>query len=130
MFLSSGRPLVRWQAKEGLAEVHSWLDQGKDASAWIDLQIHMTEAMSMEQIQNLRRARDGFIGIRPVYPEMEQAMSEQIRVSSLPVDELFRRFYTKQTGGAEPEEELVRLFLELVRDADEDAAGTGREETA
>lgn len=33
IFLSSGRPLVEWKAKGGLAEVHRWLDEGKDPTA-------------------------------------------------------------------------------------------------
>ncbi|MDA8441280.1 MAG: exonuclease subunit SbcD, partial [Peptococcaceae bacterium] len=30
IFLSAGYPLVRWQAKEGLAQVQHWIDEGKD----------------------------------------------------------------------------------------------------
>ena len=123
IYLRSGKPLVRWKAQEGLQQVHRWLDEGRDASAWIDLEIHMTEALSLEQIQTLRKSHDGFIHIRPVYPEMEAAQAA-VAPSSLPMDELFRRFYARQTGGAQPEPELLQLFLELLQEHDDaEAAG-------
>lgn len=95
--LSCGRPLVRWKAKGGLEEVHRWLDEGRDADAFIDLEISLNESLSLGEIQRLRRSRDGFVHIRPIYPEMEREELRQER-SGLPVSELFRRFYQRQIG--------------------------------
>lgn len=122
IYLSSGRPLVRWSCTGGLEEVHRWLDEGRDKEAFIDLEIRLSEAMSLGDIQALRKAHEGIVHIRPVYPgrEIEQSASGR---SQLPVQELFRKFYQRQSGGAEPEAELVDLFMELVSE-DESAAGT------
>ncbi|WP_099362375.1 exonuclease SbcCD subunit D [Fredinandcohnia onubensis] len=122
VFLSSGRPLVRWKAKEGLAQVYSWLDEGKDANAWIDLEIHVTNALSIEEIHRLRKYHSGLIHIRPVFEELEKDKLERTVSTNTPIDELFARFYEKQTGGAKPEPELTRLFLELITE-DEDEEG-------
>ncbi|RTE08558.1 metallophosphoesterase family protein [Paenibacillus whitsoniae] len=123
IFLTSGRSLVSWKAKEGIGQVYQWLDEKRDANAWIDLEISMTSAMSMEQIQSLRKAYDGFIHIRPIYPEMEVARIA-LPKKALSMEEHFTRFYARQTGGAQPEPELVRLFLELLEDgAREEASG-------
>ncbi|CRF28965.1 Type 5 capsule protein repressor C-terminal domain [Mycobacterium tuberculosis] len=113
---------MEWKAKGGLAEVYRWLDEEKDPAAWIDLEIHLQETMSLEQIHKLRQARDGLIHIRPVYPELQQVTMEPISASRLPMDELFRRFYERQTGGAQPEPELVRMFMELLASEEDDAA--------
>lgn len=113
LYLTSGKPLVRWGCRGGLEEVQRWLDEGRDVNAFIDLEISLTEAMSMGEIQALRKAHEGIIHIRPVYPgrdKEEQAFSR----AGMPVDELFRRFYQRQSGGAEPETELVELFMSLV----------------
>ncbi|MEO3947372.1 exonuclease SbcCD subunit D [Gorillibacterium sp. CAU 1737] len=118
--LSAGRPLVRWKAAGGLAEVHRWLDEGRDPSAWIDLELHLTDALSMEQIQGLRQAREGIVHIRPVYSLEENELRNEMG-DKLPIDELFRRFYAKQTKGAEPEPALVQLFLELLQEGERDA---------
>jgi exonuclease SbcD len=122
--LSSGRPLTKWKAPGGLAEVHRWIEEGKDSRSWIDLELHITESLSMDQIHALRKQHAGIVHIRPIYPSAER---EEKKVSiSLPVDQLFRQFYIKQTGGAEPEPELVQLFMELVRE-DEERAEEGGE---
>ncbi|MFD0715077.1 exonuclease SbcCD subunit D [Paenibacillus sp. GCM10027626] len=127
LLLNSGRPLVRWDARGGLAEVQRWIEEGRDERGWIELDIWMTEMMTMQQIQQLRKLRDGFIHIRPVYPEMTEHQGELERPrEELPADELFRRFYKKQTGGAEAEAELVQLFLELIAD-EPDGLGDGEE---
>ncbi|RFB18314.1 exonuclease SbcCD subunit D [Bacillus sp. HNG] len=121
VFLASGKPLVRWKAKEGLAQVYTWLDEGKDANAWIDLEIHVTNALSIEEIHRLRKHHSGLIHIRPVFDELEIERAERIVNTNTPIDELFVRFYEKQTGGAKPEPELTKLFLELITDdVDED----------
>lgn len=123
LHLTSGRPLVRWKAKDGLAQVRSWLDEGRDPNAWIDLELHVTEAMALEDIHALRKWRDGFIHIRPVYPELEAEAAAAERREAVPIDELFRRFYARQTGGAQPEPELVQLFLELMKEDGAESAG-------
>ncbi|NQX57726.1 exonuclease SbcCD subunit D [Paenibacillus qinlingensis] len=117
IFLTSGRPLVSWKAKEGIGQVHQWLDEQRDSSAWIDLEITMTSAMSIEQIQSLRKAYEGFIHIRPIYPEMEVVRSAMPR-AAFSMEEHFTRFYSRQTGGAQPEPALVQLFLELLQEKD------------
>ncbi|MBM7604147.1 exonuclease SbcD [Metabacillus crassostreae] len=119
--LSSGKPLVKWKATEGISQVHSWLDEGRDASAWIDLEIHLTSTLSIEEIHRLRKWHSGFIHIRPVFQkELEVAATRQ---ANLPIDQLFSQFYEKQTGGAKPEDELVKLFLELVQQDEESEEG-------
>ncbi|KAA1179116.1 exonuclease SbcCD subunit D [Paenibacillus sp. B2(2019)] len=115
IYLRCGRPLVRWSSTGGLQEVYNWLDEGRDASAFIDLEIRLNEAMSMNDIQRLRKSREGIIHIRPIYPQMEMEL-EQTSRSRMPVQELFRKFYQRQTGGAEPEDSLIELFLQLTEE--------------
>ncbi|WP_172249722.1 exonuclease SbcCD subunit D [Saccharibacillus deserti] len=122
IYLSCGRQLVEWNAKEGLGQVRGWLDEGRDAGAFIDLRITLTEAMALSDIQSLRRACDGLVHIRPVYPQLEQADMPEERVR-LPMHELFKTFYRRQTGGAEPDDALISLFMELAADEREHAEG-------
>lgn len=122
LFLSSGRPLVRWKAKGGLQEVYRWLDEERDLNAFIDLEVSLTEAMGLADIQRLRKSRDGIVHIRPIYPEME-ALELEIERSRIPLPDLFRKFYQRQTGGAEPEDSLVHLFMELVDEEESEVSG-------
>ncbi|MFZ3130636.1 MAG: exonuclease sbcCD subunit D, partial [Desulfosporosinus sp.] len=84
----------------------------KDLHAWIDLEVFVTSALNSQDIHTLRRQRERLINIRPVFPETKQIVAEAR--AKLPIDELFRKFYQERTGGAEPEQELVSLFLTLL----------------
>lgn len=129
--LSAGRPLVRWRAENGLEEVLSWLGEGRDKDAWIDLEIRLIEALNMHEIQALRKKNDHFVGIRPIYGSLPEEESG-IRRSNLPIDQLFIRFYKDQTEGAEPGPELVQLFLKMIEEDEaekEAAAGSDDHET-
>lgn len=115
VFLSSGKPLVKWKAQEGLQQVYRWIDEGKDRNAWIDLEIQLTDQLSIEEIHRLRKAHEGFVHIRPIF-EHEMERFESTKKEQLPIDEVFKRFYAKQTGGAEANPELVQLFLSLIHE--------------
>lgn len=115
IFLTAGRPLVRWRATGGLQEVARYIAEGRDPDAWIDLEVHVTEALTTEDIHSLRSMHKGFIHIRPQFPALERQMSPS-ELRELPADQLFIRFFERQTGGATPDEGLVRLFLELLNE--------------
>ncbi|RSL33381.1 exonuclease SbcCD subunit D [Salibacterium salarium] len=116
--LSSGKPLVRWEATYGMNQVKQWLNENKDADAWVELSLHMNETPSMEDIQFIRKSHPGIIHIYPVFPEMaEQAAAKE--KNQLPIDELFQKFYEKQTGGAKADDDLIRLFMEMIEEEGE-----------
>ncbi|QHA91504.1 exonuclease SbcCD subunit D [Bacillus sp. N1-1] len=116
--LQSGKSLVRWVANEGIEQVYTWLEEGKDEEAWIDLEVHLNDTLSIEEIHRLRSQHKGFIHIRPVFKKKEE--QREVSYANLPIEELFKRFYEKQTDGAEPDDELVQLFLELSQSEEEE----------
>lgn len=125
IFLRSGRPLVEWKCRGGIEEARSWIGENRDAAAFIDLEIHLTESMSMADIAWLRKTHEGIVHIRPVYPGRAVEDSLVVR-SQMPVDQLFRKFYERQSGGAEAETELVELFMSLLgEESEEQASGEG-----
>jgi exonuclease SbcD len=113
IYLTSGCPLVRWQAKDGIAEAIKLCEGQQDSNAWIDLTVHVPEPLKAEEIKQLRELRPKIINIRPVLPEMEATMQLEGR-DRLPVDQLFHQFY-QHHHGVPPNEELVKLFLELLQ---------------
>lgn len=119
--LRSGKPLITWEAKEGLAQVETWLQEGRDPNAWINLEIHVDEPLSLEATQRLRRAHAGLIHVRPIYPEVA-AERERIQVSKMSMEEVFIRFYEKQTNGLTPDASLVQLFVQFVQEEEERCA--------
>ncbi len=112
--LSAGRPLVCWRATGGLAEIRDWVATGRDKDAWIDVELEITKALALDEIQELRALHPGFVSIRPVFNSPAAgAGPEAVRLNTLPLNELFIRFYEQQNGGLKPDDKLVELFLEL-----------------
>jgi exonuclease SbcD len=120
--LSSGRPLVRWRATGGLAQVREWVDAGRDKDAWIEVELEIKQSLALDEIQQLRAMHQGFVTIRPVFPVLEDRQGiGPARLNSMPLNELFIRFYEQQNGGLTPDARLVELFLELSQSIQEEA---------
>jgi len=124
IFLRSGKPLVKWRALEGMTEIYRWIEEGRDPQAWIDVEVHVPHSLSLEEIHRLRKIHPGILNIKPVFPAMEMEIGQAVD-RQLPVDQLFRQFYVKQSGGAEPEDELVRLFLEFLQEEEDQVLEKG-----
>lgn len=116
--LTSGRPLVKWDASGGLTQVYKWCEENRDQGAWIDLNIHVSEPLQAQEIKKLREIRPEIIHIRPILPEMTRILKLENRIN-LPVESIFRQFYYKNYS-AEPNEDLVKLFLQLLEDEREE----------
>ncbi|SIT09506.1 exonuclease SbcCD subunit D [Alicyclobacillus vulcanalis] len=124
--LSAGRPLVRWRAAS-LAEVHAWLEEGRDANAWIDLEVRVETEMALREIQDLREARPHLVHIRPILPSQTMEEDERRAPGSVVSPEaLFRRFFEEKVG-LPPDDAMVQLFLELVRDVEVEDDGAPAE---
>ncbi len=111
--LRAGRPLVRWQATGGLAQIREWVDAGRDKEAWIEVELEITQALALDEIQQLRAMHQGFVTIRPVFQAVGDSTKVPARLNSMPLNELFIRFYEQQHGGLKPDARLIELFLEL-----------------
>ncbi|ADH99486.1 metallophosphoesterase family protein [Salisediminibacterium selenitireducens] len=111
--ISSGKQLLRWEAVNGFDEVFHWMNERRDFGAWIDLKVHLEQAPSAETIAKIKEHYPGILIIQPVFPDMQ---SPETRRAELSIRELFDMFYKKQMGGAEPDDRLRSLFIELVEE--------------
>jgi len=112
--LTSGKLLSRWRAAGGLAQVREWVAAGRDKDAWVEVELEINKALTLEEIHELRALHSGFVTIRPIFNSPEgEPDKEQVRLNSLPLNELFIRFYKQQNGGLAPEDNLVELFLDI-----------------
>ena len=114
--LSTSRPLICWQARGGLPEVHRWIEEGLDASAWIDLEIHASQLLPAREIQALRELRPNIVGIRIINQAQGGADAASQSIRGLSVEEMFRRFFAARTNGLQPDEAMVSLFLALTQE--------------
>jgi len=123
IFLPRGRPLVYWRAAS-LDEVRKWCEEGRDANAWIDLEVQVAVPLSIEETGELRSLHKGFVNIRAILPGGE-ALTPADEQHTLGSEEMFRRYYYSRHGGW-PEPEMIQLFLELLADINEPPGGEVR----
>lgn len=124
--LSCGKPLVRWVAKKGMEEVLDWIAQGRDANALIDLEVYVSSVDLLMDHRDLRKLRPDLISVRMILASAQERPATE-SVSELPVDEQFRRFYAKERG-TDADDRLVKTFLQLLREYEDDASQGGEAE--
>ena len=116
--LSAGKPLVTWRATGGLAQLEQWESEGRDAHAWVNVEVHVSHPLTPDEVQRVRSRHPGIVQIRPVLVRPEEPKVENGPPPT--IEEQFRRFYADRHGGVPPAPELVRLFLELVESEEEE----------
>lgn len=112
ILLTAGIPLQRWVCAGGLAEVWQRIEAAQGKPAWVDLEVHVPEWPSNEEVAKLREAWPWLVNIRSVLPE-EVMLRRAERLSSLALPEIFERFYQRRRNGGTPSQELVELFVDL-----------------
>jgi exonuclease SbcD len=113
--LSSGKPLKKWEALNGMAEAIRWCEEGRDHNAWIDLEIITDTIIGSEEQKKLRELHPGIINIRPrLRNQLEFSMDYKNRETK-GIDELFKEYY-KSSVGMEASEELMDLFLSIANE--------------
>lgn len=114
--LQSGVPLERWVCRQGLPEVWQRIESGRGRPAWVDLEVHVPQFISNEEIARLRQAWPQLVNLRAVLPSEERIQRSE-RLASLALPEIFDRFYRQKRAGAAPPPDLVQLFVELANAA-------------
>lgn len=115
VILSSGKPLKKWRAKNGLTEAMKWCEEGKDQNAWIDLEIYTDRIITAEEQKKLRELNRGIINIRPVISKEDTSELDYTNRETRRMDDLFRDYYKFKTG-TEIAEDIFDVFLEVIED--------------
>ncbi|RNB85949.1 exonuclease SbcCD subunit D [Brevibacillus fluminis] len=126
IYLQSSKPLARWKATEGIEQVEQWLAEGRDAEAWIELELHVSDTIDPAEFQRLKKMSDQFLKIQRVAVQAEVSSEEteetrQERAQMSP-EQLFRRFYERKKG-MQPDEKLIQLFSRLMVNEQADEGG-------
>lgn len=118
--LGCGKPLKRWRARS-LEEARAWCGEPENLHSWVELEIMTDHAMEMAQLAEIRKLHPGIITIRPVFPELAGEAADGERLAELSLEERFQRFFQRERGITAPEG-LVRFFLEMVNQAEDEEA--------
>jgi exonuclease SbcD len=115
VYLDCGKPLKRWYAGEGIGQAIQWCEEGKDANAWIDLEIATDRPFTTEEQKALRHLHSGIINIRPRMKNDDVEVLDPMSREGRRIDELFSDYYQYRMGTEIPDE-LMNIFLEIVND--------------
>lgn len=116
--LSCGKPLKRWRA-QSVAEARAWCEMPENLHSWVELEIMADYDMETTQLVELRKLHPGIVTIRPIFPELIGKRAADSGLSRLSLEERFQRFFERERGMTAPEE-LVRFFLEMVNQAEDE----------
>ncbi len=119
LYLSCGKPLRRWIATEGYEQALRWCEEGRDANAWVDLEITTDKVLSIEEQKHLRSLHPGIVFIRPRLLTGEIEVLAPESREGRRIDELFSDYFKYRTG-TQITEELMAAFLEIVNDSGEE----------
>jgi hypothetical protein len=110
--LGSGRTLEKWRVDGGIEELERRLAE-VDPNSWLWVNVAVDEPLPLEYTAKLRKAHPGIIHCMPLYTQLDLSADATPSLSSLPLDEQFRRFV--QDRYKEPcNDDVLKLFLELV----------------
>lgn len=115
LYIEGTQPLVRWQAKEGYGQALAWCESGLDAQAWVDLEIWTDRTLTVEEQRALRSSHPGLVHIRPRFTQDQEEAPLYEDKTQQRIDLLFESFYMSRTG-AQPPEDLMRVFLQTVQE--------------
>lgn len=121
IYLSCGKPLRRWEAKNGIEQAIRWCEEGRDCNAWIDLEVYTDRPIMTEEQKRLRELNPGIINIRPRILNVIDEEADIKNRETRRIDELFIDYYRYKTG-MEISEELLNVFLEVLNERDENDA--------
>lgn len=122
LVLDCGKPLRRWVASGGIGQALAWCEEGRDANAWIDLEITTDRILTSEEQKKLRLLHPGIVNIRPVLKtDAMEAVSLRSR-EGRKIEELFADYY-KYRLQAEIPRELAKAFIDVLNDREDDVNG-------
>ncbi|HBP38055.1 MAG TPA: exonuclease sbcCD subunit D, partial [Clostridiales bacterium] len=111
--LSSGKPLRRWLAREGLAQALTWTREGRDANCWIDLEINSERPLTAAELRELRMNNPGILYIRTLLTGSPAPGLAPDARQGKKIDELFAEYYRFRQGSPIPGDVLA-AFLDLL----------------
>ena len=116
--LSAGKPMRLFQFPS-YAEALAWCEDAANIKCWADMEIFSLEPLGPAQVAELRKLHAGVINIRVMLPGITDDPSGSERLSEMSLEEKFNRFTARETG-LQPDPDLVRIFMELLLEGDDD----------
>lgn len=114
VLFSNPKPIQVWRCK-GVDEAIEKCRANADKDVWVYLEIITEEYISQEDIKTMKELKKDILQILPIIKKSEEAVTVDEERKEKSVKELFTDFY-KYKRVAEPDDEIIKLFLSIVND--------------
>ncbi len=115
--LKNPRPIEEWRA-ESLEEARQILKENAERDVWAYLKIESSETLLQSEIKELKNIKEDLLSIIPLTPEEFKREKREEMEQTLDIEELFKEFY-RHSREAEPDEEIMDMFLDIVEGEEE-----------
>lgn len=112
--LRSGKPLARWKV-QSMEEALAWAIEGKDAHAWVDVEVKTNTILLESDQRELRRIHPGIMNIRPIIHKVDHEPERLVQREGRKIEDLFTEFYKQKRQGIEPRNEVLEMLVELLQ---------------
>lgn len=111
------KPIEVWKCN-GVEEALALCEENKDRECWVYLEVTTDSYIREDQIKSMKDTKKDILEIMPKLSTVEWEEKEEVSISELRFDEIFKSFYKKERG-VDAEEELVELLLSIVNEEGE-----------
>ena len=122
------KPIQIWHAESIEQAVAMCRDHGQEES-WVYLEVETDRGYIREdEIRAMKSLKEDLLEIRPIAAGEEALDKKKETIENKSLKELFEEYYSRENGGAKPDEELIDLLLELSEDRKEESSDSWKGE--
>lgn len=111
------KPIEVWKCN-GVEEALALCEENKDRECWVYLEVTTDSYIREDEIKSMKDTKKDILEIMPKLSTVEWEEKEEVSISELRFDEIFKSFYKKERG-VDADEELVELLLSIVNEEGE-----------
>lgn len=110
------KPIEIWKCN-GVEAAIALCEENKDRDCWVYLEVTTDSYIREDQIKAMKDLKKDILEITPKLTSIEEE-EEEVSLSELKFDEIFKGFYKKERG-VDADNELVELLLSIVNEEGE-----------
>ena len=108
------KPIEVWKC-ENVEEAIEKCKQNSDKNMWVYLEIKTDKFITQEEMKIMKSLKKDILEIKPIIIGSYEEDEDYYNIKEKSMSELFREFYKKQRE-VEPTEELMELFLNIIKE--------------
>ena len=115
--LTEYKPIEIWKA-ENIEQALSLCQQHQKENSWVYLEIKTDRIIEQQEIKTMKTTKKDIIEIIPIFPKKESTFLVEEAGENRSIKDQFIAFFQETTENAQPTEEVISLFLELLQEED------------